>query len=123
MQTIMNRTAARRALGYAAALGVFWVLAAAIRPATTYHLAPILVAATLPLVLVSEAPDSAVRRVITAAVAGAALAVAVPAVLIVTDWLRGPSLLPFGGAATESVTFALGGGAAGLVIGLLRRRN
>ncbi len=87
----------RRSFGYAAALGVIWLVAAGLRPATTYHLAPLLVAVTPPLVLRSGESSADVRDVVTAAVAGVALALGLTLFLTVTDWLRGPSLLPFGG--------------------------
>jgi hypothetical protein len=123
MRTMIERSGTRRAIGYAGFLGMIWIVAAGIQPTTTYHLAPLLVAATLPLVLVSEEPEIAIRGLITAAATGAGLALVVTGVLTATGWLRGPSLLPIGGGTVESVTFALMGGAFGLLVALLRRRG
>ncbi len=113
----------RRGFGYAAALGVVWLVAAGLRPATTYHLAPILVAATPPLVLLAGEFGLDARAVITTATAGVALALGLTIFLTVTDWLRGPSLLPFGSAVTESIVFAFVGGTTGFAIAFLRRPN
>ena len=111
----------RRALGFSLFLGAIWVVAAGVRPATTYHLAPLLVAATLPFTLASDESDLDVKGLVTGAVAGTVLALLLTAVLTITDWLQGPSLLPIGGAVAESITFALFGGVAGLFIALFRR--
>ena len=111
----------RRGFGYAAALGVVWLVAAGLRPATTYHLAPLLVALTPPLVLLSGESGFDVRGVVTTATAGVALALGLTLFLTVIDWLRGPSLLPFGAGVAESVVFAFVGGTTGFVIAFLRR--
>lgn len=124
MQALRISPLYRRPYGYAGGLAAVWLAAAGVSGTTTYHLAPFLVAATLPIVLVFDAdiaPD--VRAVITGAAAGGVLALVVTAVLALTDSLQGPSLLPFGAAATESVLFALAGTAFGLVVGVLRTRG
>ena len=120
---MIQRAGTKHAIGYAGALALIWIVAAGIQPTTTYHLAPLLVAATLPFALVSEEPQIGTRGIITAAAAGAGLALGVTGVLTATEWLRGPSLLPFGGGTVESVTLALVGGALGLLLALLRRRG
>lgn len=122
MQTLSHRSALRRAVGYAVGLGAVWAVAAALRPDTTYHLAPLLIAATLPFVLVSEQSTVAVRVAAAGAAGGVAVALIATIALGMADLLRGPSLLPFGGAVVEAVGFSVGGGAVGMVAALGRRR-
>lgn len=114
MQTLNNEATLRRAYGYAGALAVIWLVAASLRPSTTYHLAPLLVAAAVPFVVAADARAPTARRLIGAAAGGGTLALVVTGVLTVAGRLEGPSLLPFGGAVTESVVFALVGAAVGL---------
>jgi membrane protease YdiL (CAAX protease family) len=56
------------------------------------------------------------------AAAGALLALAATALLAATGHLDGSSLLPSGSAVSEAVVLSVGGAAAGLVLGLARRR-
>lgn len=121
MRTTLNRTFERRAAVYAVGLSAIWVVAAGLSPTTTYHLAPLLVAGILPLVYGFENAEANTRRLVTAAAAGGAVALIVTGFLALSDWLRGPSLLPFGGAVAESVVFALAGTAVGAVVGVARR--
>ena len=102
----------RRSLLLALSLAVLWALLAIARTGVTYHLAPLLVAVVPGLAAGVEL--SAGRRVAARLAAmGLGGALAVTALLSVLGRLGGPSVLPFGGAATEAVLFAfLGGGAA-----------
>lgn len=121
MQRMLERGAVRRAAGYAVGLGAVWAVAAALRPETTYHLAPLLVAATLPFVLVAEQPSLGLRGTLAGAAGGTAVAFIATAALGFADLLRGPSLLPFGGAVVESVIFSVVGGVLGLVAAWIGR--
>jgi hypothetical protein len=123
MHTLTRHTEARRALGYASSLGAIWVVSAGLRPSTTYHLAPILIAAIFPIALIAAERRPDLRVVMGSSAAGAGVALMMTAVLTIADWLQGPSLLPYGGAVAESVTFALGGGAVGMLAGIVLRRS
>lgn len=94
-------------------LAALWVVLAWLNPDLTYHLAPILVAGSFPVghrLRVNE-PLSAVQAAAT--FVGAALNVGVAiGILAWADKLRGPSLLPIGGAVFEAVVF---GAAAALI--------
>ena len=115
-----GRLVVRRAVGYAGALGVIWLIVAFARPSTTFHLAPLLVAGTLPIVLSSGEPAPGLGRLAGGAGIGAALGLTFTSILTVADRLQGPSLLPAGGAVTESVVFALIGAVGGLLVSLIR---
>ncbi len=123
METTRKHIALRRAVTYGAFLAAIWAAAAVLRPATTYHLAPLLIAATLPVAVRFDNPDVRLRTVGTMAALGAVLALLVTALLVVADWLRGPSLLPFGGAVAESVVFAFVGAVGGFALSLLGARR
>lgn len=85
-----------------------WVLAAAWRPTSTYHLAPILIVGVGPMML--WGPKMAV---LGATAFGTLVALGTSAILAWLDLLRGPSLLPTGGALVESLVFA---GATAVVV-------
>jgi hypothetical protein len=112
----------RRAAGYAAGLGALWLVVAVSRPETTFHLAPLLVAGVPAPALGIDTPHPDAPALLKISVAGIALALAVTGILASFDSLRGPSLLPFGGAVVESVILAFVGGTLGLVIALIRIR-
>ena len=90
------------------AFTLLWVTAASISPETTYHLAPLIVAAT-------PAVTGRSHR-FASAVAGTVFATGVATYLAATGRLAGPSLLPFGGALVESMLGAIVGGATGLAL-------
>lgn len=95
-------------------LAGLWVVLAFLRPEDTFHLAPILVGFTFPLAhrLRVQQRLTPIQSVFTAVGAALNLGVAI-GILTLTDKLRGPSLLPFGGAITEAVVF----GAVAAVVG------
>lgn len=102
----MSRSA--RSLTGAVSFAVLWAVVAAIRPTTTFHLAPLIVAVW---------PGVAARhleRGAWLALAGGIIAVAATGVLSFADLLEGPSLLPWGDATAESLLAA----AAGTILGL-----
>ncbi len=110
--------ALRRSALYAAALGILWAILAWTRPEVTFHLAPVLVAGTLPAVYGWGADQPApLEAVLVLAAVGEAGTILLAGGLWAAGKLAGPSLLPMGGAILESVLAAsvgaLGGFAAG----------
>ena len=106
----------RRSLLLALSLAVLWALLAIARTGVTYHLAPLLVAAVPGFAAGGDlTPGRGVAARLAAMGLGASLAVT--ALLSVLGRLGGPSLLPFGGAATEAVLFAFLGGRAAWAFG------
>ncbi|MFV1961247.1 MAG: hypothetical protein ACC658_05380 [Acidimicrobiia bacterium] len=108
-----------KGLLYGFGLAVLWLVLALITSTTTYHLAPPLVAATPVVVDAWERPTTghALRAVL-----GVALALIITGILSVSGNLDGPSLLPVGGAALESVVFAIAGGVIGLIGAVVKSR-
>ena len=107
---------------FVAGFAVLWVVLAALRPSTTFHLAP-LILPLLPVGLVMSGatlPDR--RRSTQATLAAVAVALLVTAALSGTGRLGGPSLLPSGGAATEAVVFTVVAGLVGIGLTFARSR-
>ena len=123
MMTTQKDRAILAALGYAGGLALIWVVAASARPSTTFHLAPLLVAVTLPVVLGSDNASLHFRRLAGGAAGGAGLALLITLVLTMADRLQGPSLLPAGGAVTEAVVFSFAGAIGGFLFLLWRARG
>ncbi len=96
-----------------------WVLLAALRPGVTFHLAPLIVAATVPVTqrLTVGRPARPMEAAASAAV-GAGLAALVLAGLEATGRLDGPALDPFEGVVAESLVAIAIGVVAGLVVQL-----
>lgn len=113
----------RRAATYSAGLAVLWVVLGFIRAGTTFHLAPALVAVVLPVVFAYDTDESSTQDMGLAALGGLAVALVGTLILAAAGQMTGPSLLPFGGAVTESVIFAIAGAAAGFIIATIRQRN
>lgn len=111
-----------RGLLYGAGLGMLWVVLAQASSTTTFHLAPLLVAGAPPVIDASEGADGASRLVLLA-VLGAVLALIFTGALSVLGSLVGPSLLPTGGAALESVVFAATGSVVGFIAALVVSRR
>jgi hypothetical protein len=111
-----------RASLYGVVLAVVWVVLAWLYDAT-FHFAPLLVAAVVPLgVALAGDPPPLTRRLGGAAL-GALIALGATTALALGGHLADPSLLPAGGALAEAIAFSLAGAAVGLVLGLTRRRN
>ena len=101
----------RSGMSMATLLALVWAVAAAIRPTATFHLAPILIAGIGPVVLRrAELPSR-----VSAALAGAVLAVLTALVLAALGFLDGPTLLPYGGALAEAMTFVVIGAIGGVI--------
>lgn len=119
MQTQVLNQKVQSGVGVAVGLALVWLIAAALRPTSTFHLAPILVAGAAP-VLARGSADVPKRALVIATLIGAAVAAVAALLLAAFDLLRGPTLLPYGGAFAEAITFILLGAVAGLAVGLLR---
>ena len=98
--------------GYAAGLTLLWAVLAWNSPATTYHLDLLLVAIAMPGMVRLSGAVVPPRLLVIAGFTGLALTLAATGVLGWSDRLAGPSLLPFGGAVTEAVGFAVAGALA-----------
>ncbi len=83
---------------------LIWILVAVARPTTTFHLAPAIVALWPAL-----AGEGGRKLIISAS--GSLVAALATLLLSATGMLQGPTLLPWGGPAVESV-FAAGVGAS-----------
>lgn len=101
-------TSARRLIGAVLFAGL-WIGAAGIRPTSTFHLAPLIVAAWPAL------GERDLHGALSMSLLGAGLAAVSTALLFSLGWLDGPSLLPWGGAGLESFL----SGAAGALIGVV----
>lgn len=106
-----------------AGIGALWAILAANNPTTTYHLAPLLVAGAGPILstLDGEVEISA-QLLASAAAVGLVTALATAIAIAALGWSQGPSLLPFGGAVTEAVVFAVAGAVGGLAVAFGLRR-
>ncbi|WP_318283946.1 glutaredoxin domain-containing protein [Rhodococcus ruber] len=99
-----------------------WLVVATVNPATTYHLAPLLVVAAWPLALRwrTRAPLTAATS-IRAAAAGMAVAAASTVVLVARHGLAGPTLTGSAGALAETVAAIAVGAALGAAGALIPR--
>ncbi len=111
-------SARNRAVGFAIGFTFLWLGLAIWRDGVTYHLAPILVASIPAFVYRATTDRRTWSKVISPVSWGAALAIVGSLGLAVVDRMNGPSLLPFGGALTESLLFA----AAGTILAVLVAR-
>lgn len=111
----------RRSAALGGVLAVVWLVAAAIRPTSTYHLAPILITLAVPYLSAGSLRNGSVWNASVAV--AAVLSLTTTTILTIAGWLEGPSLLPFGGAATEAVVFTSGAALVGFVVGLGSRIN
>jgi hypothetical protein len=124
MITTMTRPGLLRATAWGVGFAALWLAVAALRPDSTFHLAPLLVAGVPPLTMAFDDSSGATSRSVTVAAAiGVGLALLATVILAVVGRLDGAALEPFGNAVAESVVAAIVGGAAGWIIGLVRVRR
>lgn len=95
-----------RRLMVASLFAGLWVAVAGLRPATTFHLAPVIAAAWPAL------PERELRAAARMSLLGLLLTLGTTTLLFKLGWLEGPSLLPWGGAVLESI---LAGGTGALL--------
>lgn len=110
-------------LVWTAVVAAAWLVLAGWQPSTTWHLAPLLVAAAGPWVVgQDQSPDdpSARRRIVVAAVAGLAVASLATGALATTDHLEGPTWTGSGSTVAEALLLAGAGSLLAMVAGLAR---
>ncbi len=118
-----HRPASAPGLLWTAAIVVVWVLLAWWRPTTTWHLAPVLLAAAWPWMAGQDARGGdrrAVARIAGAGVAAVAVTVLATLGLSGAGLLRGPALGGFADVVTESLVLGALAGALAVVVGLPR---
>ena len=104
-------------------VAVVWTLLVAWRPTTTWHLAPLILAATWPWVVGQDTPLgdlSARRRILLAGSGGLGAALALTGVLSVAGRLDGPTWTGSGTTAVEALFLSVGGAAIATTLGLMR---
>ena len=116
-------TASSRPLLYSSGLAVLWAVLALLSSDTTYHLAPLLVAGVPPTFEGTHTQGLSSKTVAKYGLIGLSLALITTLILSLAGALTGPSLLPAGGAAYESVVFSLAGAVGGFGAGLWMTRR
>ena len=114
----ISTTPVRYALGFA----LLWAVLAAVRPGTTFHVAPVLVAGAAPLVYRFQGGTSR-WEAIRLALVGMALAASTTVVLAILGLLGGPTLLPFGDGFVESLAGVAVGGVFGFAVAVWPHRS
>lgn len=104
-------------------LAVLWLLLGFLSDGTTYHLAPLLVAAIPASLYVLESAEPVLARALGLVVTGTVAALVVIGILSAAGRLTGPSLLPFGGAVTESLVVAGSGALIAVAVGIVGSRS
>lgn len=121
--TIHTTPDLRRAIMWGVVLAGLWVLVAVARPATTFHLAPLLIAAAPPVLLVlddrSSATQGAAARV---ALGAAAIAVVTTIAVAAAGAMDGPAFGAFDSPLTEAIIFTAIGGVFGFGFAWWRTR-
>lgn len=121
-QTI-SRTDPRRALMWGGMLAILWVAVAVLRPATTFHLAPFLIAAAPPVLLVLDEGASADRSsVFRIGAISAAVSVGTALVILAIGAMEGPAFEVFPSPLAETFAFAAAGVFGGIGFGWWRTR-
>ena len=104
-------------------VAVVWSLLVAWRPATTWHLAPLILAAAWPWVVgqdTSAGDSSARRRILFAGGGGLGAALALTGLLSAAGRLDGPTWTGSGTPVVEALLLSAGGAAIATTLGLLR---
>lgn len=105
----------RRALGWSVALAALWVVVALIRPTSTFHLAPLLIAAAPPVLLTLDGDSRADwTTVFHVALGGMAFALTATFVVSVLGAMQGPPFEGFSGPLVEAVALTAIGAAVGV---------
>ena len=114
-QLIRTRPDLLRALVWSVALAGLWVVVALIRPMSTFHLAPFLIAAA-PTVLFALDGDRRAEwpTAVRLASGGTALALAATFVVSILGAMQGPPFEGFSGPLVEAVVFTAVGTAVGI---------
>jgi len=125
MTTQLTRTRPhlRRALVWSVALAGLWVVVALIRPTSTFHVAPFLIAAA-PTVLFTLDGDGRAEwpTVLRLATGGMALALAATFAVSILGAMQGPPFESFSGPLVEAVVFTAVGTGVGIGFAWWRMR-
>ncbi|MEA2024658.1 MAG: hypothetical protein U9N79_10290 [Actinomycetota bacterium] len=115
------RTDTRRPLMWGALLAVLWVAVAILRPGTTFHLAPFLIAAAPPaLVALDDGATADMAVVVRAGAIAGALSLVTAMLLLAIGAMNGPAFEMFPGPVVEAVVFTAVGAIGGIGFGLWR---
>jgi len=121
--TTIARTDTRRALMWGAMLAALWVAVAIFRPTSTFHLAPFLIAAAPPVLLVLDEGTATDRAsVLRVGAISLALAVGAALVLLAIGAMDGPVFELFPSPMIEAFIFAAVGAVSGVGFGWWRTR-
>ena len=112
-----------RALVWSGALAGLWVVVALIRPTSTFHLAPFLIAAAPPVLFTLDGDRRAEwPTVLRLAAGGTALALAATFAVSILGAMQGPPFEGFSGPLVEAVIFTAFGTAVGIGFAWWRMR-
>ena len=117
------RSSVSAGLVWTLAVAVVWILLVAWRPTTTWHLAPLLMAAAWPWVVgqdLSASDPTARRRVLIAGAAGLATGSALIAILALAGRLDGPTWTGGGTPVVEAFLLAGAGALVATLVGVMR---
>ena len=113
----------RRALVWGALLAGLWVVVALIRPTSTFHLAPFLIAGAPPVLFGLDGPDRSDRTpVMRIGAAALVLAVATLGVVAAIGAMQGPSFEAFPSPLIEAAVFSAIGSVTGVGFALWKAR-
>ena len=116
-------TDARRALAWGAMFAGLWVAVALIRPTSTFHLAPFLVAAAPPVLLVLDEGASVDRAsVLRVGALSSALSIGAALLLFALGAMDGPVFEVFPSPMVEVLVFTAVGAVSGIGFGWWRTR-
>jgi len=119
----LTRPDLRRALVWGFALAGLWVIVALIRPTSTFHLAPFLIAAAPPVLFaLDDSNRTDWTTMFRLAGGGIAFALAATLVVSVLGAMQGPAFEAFSGPFVEAVVFAVVGTVVGIGFAWWRMR-
>lgn len=109
-------------LGFSAFMAVIWLALAMFNPTTTYHFAPVIVAAAWPAgCRLHAARALPARPAVTTALGGGLLALAATALLSTLDALAGPALFGLPDGLSETLAAVALGVCIGVTFAVVRR--
>lgn len=123
MTNTMARPDVRRAFMWGGLLAALWVIVALIRPTSTFHLAPLLVAGA-PVVLLGLDDSSRPDHTVVIGLGAVSLALAILAAIAVDAFgaMQGPAFEGFPTPLVEAVVFIVAGSLGSVGFALLRTR-
>lgn len=119
----ITRPDLRRVLIWSVALAGLWVVVALVRPTSTFHLAPFLIAAAPPVLFILDGDTGADRATVyRLAAVGMAIAVMATFIVAVAGAMQGPAFEGFPGPFVEALVFTAVGTVVGIGFALWRMR-